>query len=271
MANQFLSLALFIMLLSFFIVLNTLSNFQEMKSRPVLKSLAIAFSSQEIGEEEAPSIEETVKQSFKKGEALDNINGLFEAQIAGFEAKQNRFGTEMHIRVPLRHLKRGIMSSNGGSSEATKAYDGIEREDDKALQSLQSGFFLPTLVSLLKAEDTRVSYRMDMVLNVPYIPSKMQNQSPKRLQEPSLSIGEIARHLEEAGLPKKLYSMGLAQGKEAYVDLFFRRYERFDPLGGNKEGSSLEDNNGAGLDGSELQEDQGQDTYIDNTILPGDL
>ena len=48
MANQFLSLSLFLMLLSFFIVLNSMSDFEKQTAVPaVLNSLSLAFSSRD--------------------------------------------------------------------------------------------------------------------------------------------------------------------------------------------------------------------------------
>ena len=48
MANQFLSLSMFLMLLSFFIVLNSMSTFEKEVAVPaVLNSLSMAFSKQE--------------------------------------------------------------------------------------------------------------------------------------------------------------------------------------------------------------------------------
>lgn len=226
MANQFLGLALFIMLLSFFIVLNTLSNYEDMKSRPVLNSIAVAFSSKEIGDGEKPSYEESVKQSFKKGTALDNINGLFEAQVTGVESKQNRFGTKMHVRVPLRQFEKAVIQSAQTPGD-TSAVPGI---------SSGNGFFMPTLISLLQAEETAVPYRMDMLVNVPDAPSRMQNEQPSSLKTPLEQAGMLAQILERAGLPKKLYSAGLAQGKTGYIDIYFRRYEPFDPLGNRGDG-----------------------------------
>lgn len=224
MANQFLGLALFIMLLSFFIVLNTLSNFEDMKSRPVLNSLAMAFSSKEVGDGERTSYEDTVKESFKKGSALDNINSLFEAQVTGFESKQNRFGTKMHVRLPLRQFEKAVIQSAQVPGQ---------------MASTSGNFFMPTLVSLLRAEETQVPYRMDMLVNVPASPSRMQNEQPSSLKNPITKAGMLAQILETAGLPKKLYSTGLAQGKEGYVDIYFRRYEPFDPLG-NRESDESE-------------------------------
>ena len=62
------------MLLSFFIILNSMSNFDVTKSQPVLNSLSVAFSKIATNEDTNPNFEEDRNQSsFGEGDSLDQL------------------------------------------------------------------------------------------------------------------------------------------------------------------------------------------------------
>ena len=73
MANQFLSLSLFIMLLSFFIILNSLSSYEDVKSKPVLNSISMAFSKDTPDPILAPNTVESPIESNNEGDSLDKL------------------------------------------------------------------------------------------------------------------------------------------------------------------------------------------------------
>lgn len=207
-ANQFLSLALFIMLLSFFIILNAVSSFEETKSAPVLNSLSITFSGKDLQEALEPNIVESAAQSINEGDTLDQLKALFNAHITGAKTRKNRLGTTMHIRMPIQQFERSL----------------------SAPRSAQ-GSFLPTLASLIQTSDTKTIYRMDMVLNIPATPANAVSDAPEMLRKNLRKIALISKRIEENGVPKKLISSGLSQGEEDIIDIYFRRYEPFNPTG----------------------------------------
>ena len=208
MANQFLALAMFIMLLSFFIILNALSNFEEVKSRDVLTSISVAFSKEQLPDDLSANIIEAPEKSYHEGNTLDKLKGLFEAQIAGVETKKNRLGTIMHLRMKLDAFEEQL-SAPGTSFGGTLA---------------------PTLVSLLNAEDD-VPYSMDMLINFEENPAVVQNEAPQSVSQNVAKVSRYALLIEGAGLPKKYMSAGLGQGPEGTIDLYFKRYQPFNPLG----------------------------------------
>lgn len=213
MANQFLGLALFIMLLSFFIVLNALSSFKETKIQSVLQSIDMAFTAGALEREPNISIRPSVQDSIKKGDVLDNIKGLFESQIAGLNIKRNRLGTKMYIEIPARDFER--------------------------LLELDDGDFLRMLTNLVQTKDTGVAYRMDIVFSMPEKPSTIKHEAPEALDDLSGRVSEMAKKLENAGLERRFLSIGLAQGQENTVILHFKRYEPVDLSSVLKEDSAL--------------------------------
>ena len=131
----------------------------------------------------------------------------------------------IHVRLPLRSFERAVTAAGEAADQ--------ERRPGRN----PAGFFLPTLVSLLQSEKTGIPYRMDIVLNIPESPAQMQNEKPEKIMGHIQKAGLLTQKLEEAGLQKRFITAGLSEGKEGYLDLYFRRYEPFNLLGGEEEES----------------------------------
>lgn len=221
MANQFLALSLFIMLLSFFIILNAVSEFDDQKTKPVLNSLSLAFTTEEVAENLDAGRVASAQVFEGQGTTLDKIQGLFEAQIAGVEAKQNRLGTTLRLRLPLKDFEKEVARSlSTPSSNASVVTGGSD------------GFLVATLVSLLDSQgENQVPYKMDMVV----VTTKDEQQDRHNIAD---KIGRVSVKIEEAGLPRKLLSAGISEASQAQkndmIDLYFRRYQPFDLLDESK-------------------------------------
>jgi hypothetical protein len=217
MANQFLGLSMFIMLLSFFIILNAISDFDPKKAAPVLNSLSTAFS---VEDEMLVDIadEASERDSDSKGTTLDKIQGLFAAHITGQESKQNRLGTVLRIRMPFDEFEKEVSSSLSRSAQ-----------NNAALTQGTKGFFLSTLVSLVDTKAGNDPYKMDMVV---YYGAALDDASSTRLAK---KISAIASKIERAGLPRKMLSSGLSEetmdNADGMIDLYFRPYHPFDTDG----------------------------------------
>ncbi len=212
MANQFLALALFVMLLSFFIILNSMSNFEVIKAREVLTSLSVAFSKENVPNDLSASVKPDPVESAAKGNTLDQLKELFETQIAGVEVQKNRLGTTMHMRIPVDKFEAQISGADGRAA----------------------GNLTPTLVSLLLAED-QVAYSLEIILNLTQNPAALQGDTPQDSIKNIKRVSGYAKTIEDIGLPKKFISAGLGKGPEKTVDLFFKRYQPFNPLGARGE------------------------------------
>tara|TARA_B100001989_G_scaffold252549_1_gene235019 strand:- start:5221 stop:5931 length:711 start_codon:yes stop_codon:yes gene_type:complete len=218
MANQFLALSLFLMLLSFFIVMNAVSGYEKTKTQPVMKSLSLAFSNKEIVEDHGPSEEPTMMMNLGKGDTLSKIEGLFDGHIANFTAKRNRLGTIMHVRLPVLAFKRAIEMPQ------------LQSKDDSKLSNLADESFLQTLVTLLRAEENNLPYRMDMILETSYQPDVISEETQSRMRSDLTRVSGFASRLENYGMPQQYISAGLQFGETGYVSLYFKRYEHYSPL-----------------------------------------
>jgi hypothetical protein len=223
MVNQFLSLSLFLMLLSFFIVMNSVSGFDDVKTHPVMNSLSLAFSNKIKTFDQAPSEEENADQVINDGDTLSRIEAAMGAKIAGFEATRNRFGNVMHVRVPVLNFERAIDIPVSGVSVSYEGGQGYIKGQ---------GAFLPTLISLLKAEKHEIPYRMDMILSVSDDPALLLKHNPKLFQEKVLKVSGFAEKLEGVGLPKKYISAAIGEGQNGYLNIYFHPYESLDLVKG---------------------------------------
>lgn len=218
MANQYLGLSLFIMLLAFFIILNSISAYEETKSRPVLNSLVYTFSGREPVDIVPPGLRTEQVPERNLGSALDKLEALFKSQISSAETRQNRLGTTMFVRVPFEEFQKAVVSSLSNAPPPVESPIGEENID-----------ILPMLVSLLETQGS-VAYKMDMILNIAEEPSSLASEEPDKFKNYNDSVSLIARTVTEAGLPTQLVTSGMRSGDAGYMNLVFRRYEPFNPL-----------------------------------------
>ena len=215
MANQFLSLSLFLMLLSFFIVINSMSTFEQETAVPaVLNSLSLAFSRDQKYIKEyirGPSAIPSPYEGGKgEGDTLETIEGLFNANIAGFTAKKNRLGTVMHVALPINDFERIVKTA---TVEAPQGGDADPMT------------FSQTMITLLRSAQGGKPYRLDMVYNQENDPMVLLRGAPDTFRDNLIRVSALAGYLERKGMPKKMMSVGLNKGKPGNIDLFFYRYK----------------------------------------------
>lgn len=201
------------MLLSFFIVLNSVSNFEDIKSRPVLNSLSIAFSNQQIIPQQTSALREGDDGDIHEGDTLESIEGLFKGHIAGFESRRNRFGTVMHTQLPISKFENAIDF-------------GVVTQ--KSADAGEKGSFLQTMITLLRAEGREQTYRVDMVLQIPEAPAVYEKSNPSEYASAMKKVSGLAERMERNGLPTRMISVGLKKGNAGMIDIFIRPYVPFD-------------------------------------------
>lgn len=213
MANQFLGLSLFIMLLSFFIIMNAVSGFDPEKSQPVLNSLILTFSAPDTKLIETGEVEGDDGSEFK-GKALDKIQELFSAHITGVKAKQNRFGTSLRIRMNIDEFEKVLIN------------DLRPNLSDDAQQGTEQRSLLPTLISLLDTTKSGQLYTMGVVA---YTLDGNDVETIALAQK----ISALSSSIENAGLPTRMLSIAIgvadSEEKRGKVDLHFTPYAPIDP------------------------------------------
>ena len=218
-ARQMMTLALFIMLLAFFIVLNTLSSYEEIKTEQVRRSVELAFSNDPQLKDRQTSVKPDPAKAMKEGHTFDRLEALFEAQIVSFEATQSKSQGIMMVRVPYEKFSTAIMAL--GQKDLTRY---------PSRRAIAGNFFLPTLVSILRANIDGAPTRMEIITHTKENPAKLQNQAPMDLGKNITQVGEFSRKLIEQGMPNKLVNIGISSGDPDFVDLVFRKYVPFSPV-----------------------------------------
>lgn len=212
---------MFLMLLSFFIVLNSMSTFEKDATVPaVLNSLNLAFSNNEhklikdyinIGPSPIPSpVTSPYGGSGGEGDTLETIEGLFNTHLAGFKAKRNRLGTVMHVSLPIGEFEDVV---------ETSGFDVDQGGDAGSVN------FSQTMITLLRSAKNGRPYRIDMVYNLKNDPMILMRGAPDTFKSALRRVSGLAEDLEAKGMPKKMISVGLVKGRAGFIDLYFYRYK----------------------------------------------
>lgn len=211
-AGQLLGLSLFIMMLAFFIVLNSISTFDEAKVQPVSGSLEQAFGTRiELIENLNPAISQSPAGGLGEGKTLNRVEGLFKAELTNVETITSRQQGAMYIRLKRSDFERAVESISAGETPR----------------------FLLTLASLLRSAGRQPVYRMEIVYNLPENPARLANRQPQQLEEAIRAVSSAAAKIEEAGLPARQMSVGLQKGNVDFVELIFRPITDSPVRGGN--------------------------------------
>ncbi len=205
-----MNLSLFIMLLAFFIVMNALSTYEEVYYRPVVKSLEDTFATGVFREGNAPSETPARARSIGEGSVIERIDALFNAQIVGFDMTHSPRAGILYVTVPLEEFDRAVTAANQVDLTRVKSVTGLQT------------YFLPTLVSILKADEEGRPYRMDIILHTKDTPPLLVNSDPRALSAVMKQAGAYAARLEKAGMAQRLLSIGVQKGDPQSVELYFR-------------------------------------------------
>lgn len=209
--SQVLALGLFIMLLAFFIVLNSLSTFDETTAAPVLASLERTFAPrvyrQDVGQTQviAPA------QGSQDGGSLERISGMFTARIPGIKLAREREGV-LHVRVPTKGLFNAI-----GALSVISEYD---KDEYVAYRDI--------FVAVLASQNTKQPLRMDFTINLPSNPADPEKGTDNLDAQAVVQASKMAAILQKNGLPVNLFSFAYRKGARGKTDITFGVYEPYD-------------------------------------------
>ena len=228
-STQLLSLALFIMLLAFFIVLNALSTFDENKVEPILGNLEKTFSTTNSDiAQRRPSVRPSDSSEEFSGEGkastINRLKDLFRGRLSQIEITENTEKGIMMVEVPYQDFSTATLIVG-------QTADILDVEEVP---------FLPTLVSLLKTAQDGNIYRMDILLQTDEDPLDLKQNAPDRFRTARDNVGRLSRRLEDAGLSPYHLSIGLREGQENTLNLIFTPYEALNILENRAEDAANE-------------------------------
>ncbi len=189
------TLALFIILLSFFIVLNSLSTFEEEKIRPVMESIEATFANRVIRNERAPSVTDSEELSINEGSTYQNLDALFKSQFAQFSDSMKVDDEKGLFYVTLTY--KALQKALDDVEPQTFAYDG---------DSQSVGSFSELMKSLLS--DQNKDLRMDIAV---YAPSSFFTASRAEQKLVIQDVSYLGQRLEEIGFPTLKTSIGIEE------------------------------------------------------------
>lgn len=187
MGSQFLSLSLFIVLLSFFVVLNGLSSYEETRVNAVLSSVHDAFSTDYVLKTPVfRASPQPREHALDTGEILEQIEALFRDKIPDMQVRRMMFGQRMELAMPQSVFEAVLNGADKGGKEFA--------------------------VMLAKLTGTGAQQFELQVM--------MHEASKLQLRK----AGGYAAMLEAFALPSHLFSVGVQKGKAGWVTLVFIRH-----------------------------------------------
>ena len=151
------------------------------------------------------------EHSINEGRVIDRMDAMFTAHIAGVKTQKDEGSGTLLMRMKYSDFTAAV-TSVGANAPANND-------------------FMRTLTSMLRSDQARQPYRMDAFLQVGENPSELQNEQPQKMAVLMRDLGVLADHLEGAGLPQKLMTIGIEQGSEGMIELLFRPHVPYNPLG----------------------------------------
>lgn len=191
-ASQISTLSLFLLLLVFFLLMNSISEFSK-KYHDILKSMRQAFGDRVATRIEMVGVAQELTVGLGTGMTLKDLGGLFQNEVPGLKkAIPNRSG-ELSITLPANefNLLLGLTGSQQVHSE------------------------LMTLLDFIKI-NPKVEYRLQLIKNVR--PAVLANTT-RRLDPTHAYLVVWADALRQLGLPDDKFEYGVASGLPGTVTL----------------------------------------------------
>lgn len=179
-------LGLYLLLLAFFIMLNSISSYEIEKSRAVIKGLGTAFS-QGSGKENATSQSGVILGNTR---SLETVRRIFEAAIPLAEIEQPVAGRILSVSLPM---------------------DALFVPGSTALKSDQDGL-LEQLAASLGAPPPGMRFDMEFVVGVEG--GAASRPKDTALPLPVLRAGLFARALRQRGAPADGMSIGVDTARD---------------------------------------------------------
>lgn len=198
-----LFLALYLLLLAFFILLNTISTFEEVKTREVQESLSSAF---------AAILPPTT--------SLQTVTSI-EGPVVAAEDVQEKLGQLFETAIKVVRVE---VIQPGKLMEIIMHVDQLFDPNSILIRERQASF-MKQLAAVLADDEGYASYEMEMVMGS-QIESKGVIEIDNNLQ--IARVGSFARELIDVGAPEDHLYVGIDPGADPFI-VTFRFFWNFGP------------------------------------------
>jgi hypothetical protein len=188
-------LGLYLLLLAFFILLNTISSFDSERSQAAKDSVGVAFS------EILPPALRSEEELISKGAVieLNSFQGQVQAALA-----------------TILKLVETTSSSSGQLRVSTSVEELFDEEGE--VLSEQALIFMDRISRVLRRDDPGIRREVEIVIGVgEEMPEKVDAGSSKPLRQ----VAQFLNQLIEREVPPELISIGLSPGNEGGIIMFF--------------------------------------------------
>ena len=207
MSHHITTLSIFIILLAFFIALNSISVFNTEKSTQVMDSLRQTFgATPEDSEALYPSLREDEAKSTGLGELLVELEGLFRSRLKGIKSARIDGRDVLLLEVPLDELEELISAQN--TDPATKT---------------EETPFSELLKSMIATGENGPQLHLKITGGLPSSSPDGKNAAA----DMALRLSRLVENIEQSGVPKSLLAIGLQSSDTALVQLTFQPYLPF--------------------------------------------
>lgn len=195
--NQLTTLSLFIMLLAFFIVLTSRSNYELEKTQPVIQSIERTFAAKVVGKDKSQSSSvEDPNQSFNEGNVFEQLNAFFKAEFPKIDTKKASGEDTMSAKIPKADFLRGLQES---SPSSLKLRDLLNR---------YSG--------------TSKSYVMEVTFHFTQDPARSAFNDPQAYRKTLREAEELIEKMETIGFSSDTIALNFIKGDPSDLTLVFR-------------------------------------------------
>lgn len=223
-------LSLFLLLLAFFILLNTISTLRETKSRDVLSSVAATFQSETDPDEKAEILVSTLGPVLEPEQVIDEVERLWLTEIPFAKVERVTNGRHIVIELPI------IQLFVGGQAQMRSDRQDLIRATSYVLSSripdqvviMQGILFVESLDAVSPAEMPSVVPSNENVVVDPADPDANIGPVPDMngTELAFVRVGVLAQTLIDGGTPPDNIEVGIRKGNESRIRFrFFIRSE----------------------------------------------
>ncbi|MGM0422958.1 MAG: hypothetical protein ACQEQL_07675 [Pseudomonadota bacterium] len=202
--TQFLILSLFLILLAFFIALTAGAEFDDNKTDPVLNSLEDSFPVNRLRGQGVPSVIEQSNIGRDAGQALDEIEGIFNSSQFPFKERTTREKGAVIVSMPVKDVEE--LLDIAPLNIATP----IKRQS-----------FLASLSGLLQPQGADRNLMMSIIVYSRRPPSRLAVIDRTALTERVLKAERYVSAFEQQGLSPERMMIGIQRGNTDEVSFIF--------------------------------------------------
>ncbi|MAF68397.1 MAG: hypothetical protein CMH25_03520 [Micavibrio sp.] len=214
------TLALFIILLSFFVILNSISTFEKQKAVSIMQSIEEAFTTKIFKDDIAPSQSPDALRLAGEGQAVETLEKLFKSSFPQLtEVRTDTARGRFYAELPLSELENIIA-------------DFVQRKENATDNAPPENFF-EYVLDIYKRNNATLRLEFYILSDTP-----LDKIDSTNLLEQRLFLSDAAATFGRAGLPPQNLSIGFEEGETGMARLIISNAFTYNPASPTTEGDT---------------------------------